>query len=94
MEKKEEIATKFMLQGICEFGQTEEERANATANFLKEKGFDVEPSGFPVFGGMFPQQKILGKDGDEAYEWLKGILGSLQRGKFEHEVKQLTEALS
>jgi hypothetical protein len=87
-----EIAAKFMLRGIQEWGQSDTERAETTAAYLKAAGFNVEPSGYPVFGGMFPQQAIKGPDGEAAYSWLDETLSSMQRGEFNNEVMQLAEA--
>lgn len=90
----EKIAEAFMLMGIQEWGQSNEKRAAATAVYLTAAGFNVEPSGFPVFGGMFPQQPIKGPDGESAHAWLDGVLSAPGwRGRFQDEVKHLVAAL-
>ena len=88
------IAQKFLLLGIQEWGQTNEKRADVTAQYLRAAGFDVEPSGYPVFGGMFPQQAITGKDGSAAHLWLHDVLDNLKRGNLQNEVEQLAAAIS
>jgi hypothetical protein len=88
------IAEKFMCFGVCEFGQSAEEKAVVTTNLLKTAGFNVEPSGFPVFGGMFPMQPIKGPDGEAAFAWLRDVLGTMRRGHFEDEVEHIVAALS
>lgn len=90
---RERAAKDFLMLGIQEWGQPDTERARATANYLTEAGFQVEASGYPIFGGMFPQQPIKGPDGEAAFKWLKDVLDKLQRGKFQTEVAQLTAAL-
>ena len=90
----EAAAKDFLLMGIQEWGQSEDERARATARYLFDAGFEkITASGYPIFGGMFPQKPIEGPDGTEAFEWLNGILNNLKRGRFEDEVQQLTDAL-
>ncbi len=89
-----EIAQRFMSSGVCDWpNQKHKEKQKATADYLRAAGFDVEPSGIPVFGGMFRQQPITGPDGEAAWEWLDGVLKGMKRGKFEREVEHLTAAL-
>ena len=91
----EDIARHFLLRAIQDWpGDAHASKQQATADYLRAAGFDVEPSGIPVFGAMFLQQPITGSDGPAAFEWLHRTLEQLQRGKFESEVAQLTTALS
>jgi hypothetical protein len=87
------IANTFMLRAVQDWGQSTQERAEATAAYLKAAGFDVEPSGYPIFGGMFPQQPIKGKDGEAAHAWLAGVLKNLKRGEYNSEIEQLNAAI-
>ena len=91
---EDRTANTFMLRAVHDWGQSDKERAEATAAYLKAAGFDVEPSGYPVFGGMFPQQPIKGKDGEAAHAWLTGVLKNLKRGEYHSEIRQLNEALA
>lgn len=88
------IANNFMLRGVQDWGQSTQERAEATAAFLRAAGFDVEVSGYPIFGGMFPQQPIKGKDGEAAFKWLDGVLRTMKRGEYNSEIEQLNAALA
>jgi hypothetical protein len=88
----EAAAKRFLLRAMQEWGQTDKERAEATADYLRAAGFKVIPSGFPVFGAMFRTQKMRGQDAEAAYAWLHGTLEGLRRGEFNSEVEQLRKA--
>jgi len=90
----DDVATKFLMHGVQDWGQAHEHRQQATTAYLTAAGFDVEPSGVPVFGAMFPIQKIVGKDGEAAFTWLKETLAAMPRGKFEREAEHLSNALA
>ena len=95
MQRTKDVASAFLLTAIQDWpGQTTEQKQAATTAYLKAAGFDVEPSGIPVFGAMFPQQPIKGPDGKEAFDWLRRTLESMQRGKYENEVEHLSRAIS
>ena len=51
----ERIATRFMLEAIQDWGQTEEERRQAVQNLLDAAGFDAKAIKGPVFGGIWPK---------------------------------------
>ena len=89
---RERIARDFMLTGIQEWGQSKGDRAKATKSYLESAGFNVEQSGYPIFGGMFPKQPITGPDGEAAHQWLHETLRGLKRGEFNSECRQLQEA--
>lgn len=88
-----DVANRFMLQAICEWGQRREERIQAVQDVLDTVGFKAEAQGWPVFGGIWAKP-CTGEEGEEATKWLKSLTDNLERGKIEHEIDQVMFAIS
>lgn len=93
MNRYHGAAENFLLQGIQDWGQSDAKRAKVTAEYLKAAGFNVEPSGFPVFGRMFPHLQIKGEHGASAQAWLTYVLENLPRGRFQNELRFLSDCI-
>lgn len=87
------VANVFMLQGIQEWGQTDEARIKAVQDLLDASGFDAIATCSPVFGGIWPKP-CIGSDGVAASEWLRLLTKNLKRGEYNSEVRQIEEAIA
>lgn len=87
------VASAFVINAICEFGQPESVRIAAVQGVLDAAGFAATATGFPVFGGIWTKP-CEGKDGHEASAWLRNLTDTMQRGKFELEVVHVVTCLT
>jgi hypothetical protein len=89
----EQIATKFILQAIQDWGQSEAAGIAATQAVLDAAGFNAKATCRPVFGAIWPKP-CVGKDGSSATEWLKQLTETMPRGKFENESSHVEKAIA
>ena len=86
------VAKQFMLRGVQEWGQSEEDRIKATQAVLDVAGFDAQATCGPLFGGIW-RKTCTGKDGEAASAFLKNLTDTLRRGKFEEEVDHVDKMI-
>lgn len=86
------IATRFILHGIQEWGQSEADRVRATQALVDAAGFKATATCGPVFGGIWPKP-CEGPEGHAASLWLLDLTKTMPRGKFEDEQKHVEEAI-
>jgi hypothetical protein len=87
-----EIATRFILHAVQEWGQSEDDRMVATQAVIDAAGFDAKATCSPVFGAIWPKP-CEGPDSEAASAWLTALTKAMPRGKFEREVKHVEMAM-
>lgn len=93
MAQHSDIAVKFMLQAVQDWGQGEGDRIAATQALLDAAGFDAKASCGPVFGAIWPKP-CSGRDGEAATAWLKQLTETMERGEFNSECAQIDAAIA
>ena len=86
------VATRFVMYGIQEWGQTDSTRIAVTQDVLSLAGFDAIATCGPVFGKIWPKE-CGGEDAAAATFFLKQLTELMPRGKFETEVDHVEQAI-
>ena len=87
-----DVAARFMLRAIQEWGQSEEDRVAAVQALLDAADFKATATGWPIFGGIW-KSACTGPDGDAATAWLKLVTDTMKRGEFNSEVRHIEACL-
>lgn len=88
-----EIATKFVLLAIQEWGQSEVDGRKAVQDVLDAAGFKAVAASRPVFGGIWPKP-ATGEDSPAATAWLRKLTDTMPRGRFQDEVKHVEDSIA
>ncbi len=88
----DDVVSRFAIMGCQNWGQTALERAEATFDFLRLAGFNINQSGSPFMGSMSRNRPITGPDGEAAFKWLDELLNNVDRSDIDAEVRRLKAA--
>lgn len=88
-----DIADRFVLKAIQEWGQPTAERIAAVQAVLTAAKFSATATCYPVFGGIWPKP-CDGPDGEAATQWLRHLTNSMPRGRFENETAHVAAEIA
>ena len=87
-------ATRFMLQGVQEWGQSEDDRVKATQDLLDAAGFNAKALIGPILGGIWKEPCCEGPDEERATAWLRNLTDTMPRGRFQDEVAHIEKCIA
>lgn len=90
--KINDVATKFMLFAVQEWGHPESDRVAAVQGVLDAAGFEAIATCSPVFGGIWPKP-CSGKDGERASAWLKNMTDTMKHGRVQDEIEHVERSI-
>lgn len=93
MARPSDVATKFMLRAVQNWGQGEGDRIAATQAVLDAAGFDAKATCGPVFGAIW-RDPCAGPDGAAATAWLKQLTETMPCGEFYTECEHVDAAIA